>query len=168
MIVNWIPLGLYWCLDMLGLVNGQDGKICELHGVWGTDRELCSLNCIKYGRISNSLTLKQQLYKLLKIDRLLYTGLHQIYLADTLPWMCPNTTGAAAGAPKPAFPNEAYWHGTGADLKASTPARIWAEVVCSKDKPTKKIKQESTNAHSTTRNLIARQVWPIDSERKLW
>ncbi|KAJ8369456.1 hypothetical protein SKAU_G00094840 [Synaphobranchus kaupii] len=35
-------------------------------------------------------------------------------MADTLPWMGPNTTGLAAEAPKPAFPNDAsYWHSIG-------------------------------------------------------
>lgn len=39
--------------------------------------------------------------------------------ADTLPWICPNATGAAAEAPKPVFPNDAsYWHSMGARPKA--------------------------------------------------
>ena len=51
-------------------------------------------------------------------------------LADTIPWICPNTTESAAEAPKLAFPNDpSYWHRTGARPKASTPARTWADVV---------------------------------------
>lgn len=42
----------------------------------------------------------------------------------SLPWMCTNTFGAAAEAPKPAFPNDAsYWHSTSARQKASAPTR---------------------------------------------
>lgn len=49
-------------------------------------------------------------------------------LADTLPWICPNTTGYSA--PKPAPPNDAsHWHRIGARPKASTPARTWSDVV---------------------------------------
>ncbi|KAL7394085.1 hypothetical protein ABVT39_020320 [Epinephelus coioides] len=45
-------------------------------------------------------------------------------LADTIPWICPNTAGSAAEAPKLAFPSDpSYWHRTGARPKASTPAR---------------------------------------------
>ena len=42
-------------------------------------------------------------------------------LADTLHWICPNATGLAAEAPKPAFPNDAsYWHSTSDRSKEST------------------------------------------------
>ncbi|KAL7397468.1 hypothetical protein ABVT39_022517 [Epinephelus coioides] len=60
-------------------------------------------------------------------------------LADTIPWICPNTTGSAAEAPKLAFPNDpSYWHRTGARPKASTPARTWSDVTRRKGKSSRK------------------------------
>ncbi|KAL7372750.1 hypothetical protein ABVT39_021796 [Epinephelus coioides] len=60
-------------------------------------------------------------------------------LADTIPWICPNTTGSAAEAPKLAFPNNpSCWHRTGARPKASTPARTWAHVTRRKGKSSRK------------------------------
>ncbi|KAL7393455.1 hypothetical protein ABVT39_011044 [Epinephelus coioides] len=60
-------------------------------------------------------------------------------LADTIPWICPNTTGSAAEAPKLAFPNDrSYWHRTGARPKASTAASTWADVTRRKGKSSRK------------------------------
>ncbi|KAL7380858.1 hypothetical protein ABVT39_025064 [Epinephelus coioides] len=60
-------------------------------------------------------------------------------LAGTIPWICPNTTGSAAEAPKLAFPNDpSYWHRTGARPKASTPARTWSDVTRHKGKSSRK------------------------------
>ncbi|KAL7404271.1 hypothetical protein ABVT39_012305 [Epinephelus coioides] len=60
-------------------------------------------------------------------------------LADTISWICPNTTGSAAEAPKLAFPNDpSYWHRPGARPKASTPSRTWADVTRRKGKSSRK------------------------------
>lgn len=60
-------------------------------------------------------------------------------LADTLTWICLNTSLATAEVSNPTSSTDtSCWHRSGARPKVPCPTKTWAEVVCSKVKPTKR------------------------------